>query len=140
MPGATDGQRIERGGEDQRVGGERQSSTVDERSAERDGSIWTKVSGLGRCQHSETSTTIDFNKFLMDFRLPFKSISCNDVLVRFNLELNQIISKNYSILSPKLAVQNKQQSLSLQNFIEVFQCLVNTDFPAPKGRTREEQG
>lgn len=62
MPGATDGQRIERGGEDQRVGGERQSSSVDERSAERDGSIWTKVSGLGRCQHSETSTTIDFNK------------------------------------------------------------------------------
>lgn len=63
MPGATDGWRvIERCGEDQRVGGERQSSSVDERSAERDGSIWTEVSGLGRCQHLETSTTIDFNE------------------------------------------------------------------------------
>ncbi len=86
----------------------RQSSAVDERSAERDRSIWTKVPGLGRCQHSETSA-LDFNKwFLMDFRLPFRSISCSAVLVCFNLWLNQVISAN-SIMSPKLTVQNYQK-------------------------------
>lgn len=86
----------------------RQSSAVDERSAERDGSIWTKVPGLGRCQHSKTSA-LDFNKwFLMDFRLPFRSIRCNAVLVCLNLRLNQVISAN-SIMSPKLTVQNYQK-------------------------------
>lgn len=59
--------------------------------------------GIGQMPALRNVYHIDFNEwFLMDF-------GCRDMLVHFNLQLNLIISNNYSILSPKLAVKNKQQ-------------------------------